>query len=247
MPTPRLRVFGGPNGSGKTTIIQSISDKIQLGFVVNADDIEKELAIYERYSLVDHQITAETEEIHKFFNSNGYAAQKTGNSDFINEITISNNQIHMPSKLVNSYIAGDIAGFLRKKHLENLHNFTFETVLSHPSKLDLLTAARKGGYRIYLYYIATERVEININRVAIRVSQQGHSVPESSIRKRFNNSLELLYDAIKLTDRAYIFDNSGMESVYVAEITGGEDVELHCAPDSVPDWFITYVVDKSNG
>jgi predicted ABC-type ATPase len=120
-------------------------------------------------------------------------------------------------------------------------------VLSHPSKLDLIKTAKSKGYRIYLYYIATESVEININRVAIRVSQQGHPVPEAAIRNRYTKSLNLLYDTIKLSDRAYIFDNSGKESLYVAEITNGEDVELQCKTDEVPNWFIKYVIDRATG
>ena len=35
-----MRVFAGPNGSGKTTIVKSLKDKINYGVYVNADDIE---------------------------------------------------------------------------------------------------------------------------------------------------------------------------------------------------------------
>lgn len=35
-----MRVFAGPNGSGKTTIIQRLQSKITYGVYVNADDIE---------------------------------------------------------------------------------------------------------------------------------------------------------------------------------------------------------------
>ena len=36
-----MRVFAGPNGSGKTTIIKSLQQKITFGVYVNADDIER--------------------------------------------------------------------------------------------------------------------------------------------------------------------------------------------------------------
>jgi predicted ABC-type ATPase len=170
-------------------------------------------------------------------------------SEFQNfiHITVNDNYIQIPERFVNSYIAADIAGFLRIKHIENNHTFTFESVLSHPSKLDLLKTAKSVGYRIYLYYIATESVEINVNRVKIRVSQQGHPVPEEAIRNRYTKSLNLLYEAIKLSDRAYLFDNSGKESLYVAEITNGVDVELHCSTEIVPNWFINYVKNRATG
>lgn len=147
------------------------------------------------------------------------------------------------SQLINSYIAADLAGFFRTFHLEHNHSFTFESVLSHPSKLNLLQTAKAKGYRIYLYYIATESPEINVNRVKIRVSQHGHPVSEEAIRSRYMKSLKLLYQAIKLSDRAYLFDNSGKESLYISEITNGEDVELHCSTNEVPNWFIRYVVN----
>lgn len=37
----RLRVFGGPNGSGKSTILEQIDSKYNIGYYVNADEIEK--------------------------------------------------------------------------------------------------------------------------------------------------------------------------------------------------------------
>ena len=40
MGVKRMRVFAGPNGSGKTTIIKSLQGEIPFGVYVNADDIE---------------------------------------------------------------------------------------------------------------------------------------------------------------------------------------------------------------
>ena len=41
MSVKRMRVFAGPNGSGKTTIFKSLlwGEQIQLGIYVNADDV----------------------------------------------------------------------------------------------------------------------------------------------------------------------------------------------------------------
>ena len=36
----RMRIFAGPNGSGKTNIIKSLQSEICLKGYVNADDIE---------------------------------------------------------------------------------------------------------------------------------------------------------------------------------------------------------------
>ncbi len=61
--------------------------------------------------------------------------------------------------------------------------FTFETVMSHPDKIELLHKAQQSGFRTYLYYVATEDPEINISRVENRVSSGGHPVPREKIKK----------------------------------------------------------------
>jgi len=243
----RLRLFAGPNGSGKTTILERIPKELNLGYIVNADDIEKRLKEDGKYPLIEQNINTTTELLQNYFRNDGFSKQKLDDFSFINHIIVNNNNIQIPAQLINSYIAADLAGFFRNYHLEHNHSFTFESVLSHSSKLDFLQTARAKGYRIYLYYIATESPEININRVKIRVSQQGHPVSEEAIRARYTKSLNLLYQAIKLSDRAYLFDNSGKESLYISEITNGEDVELHCNTHEVPNWFICYVVNHHSG
>jgi predicted ABC-type ATPase len=110
---------------------------------------------------------------------------------------------------VNSYFASVAADFIRQILLRNQVSFTIETVMSHPSKVDLLRQAQNGGFRTYLYYIATDDPAINISRVRNRVIMGGHSVPEDLIVNRYYRSLDLLMDAIRYTNRAYVFDNSG--------------------------------------
>ena len=58
--------------------------------------------------------------------------------------------------LQNFYRAHIVPAFLRQKFLELKISFTFETVMSHRSKVELLAKARDVGYRTYLYFIATE-------------------------------------------------------------------------------------------
>jgi predicted ABC-type ATPase len=242
----RLRLFAGPNGSGKTTILERIPKELNLGYIVNADDIEIKLKADNHFPLDSQNIYTNSASLQNYFRNEGFSVHKIENHDFIEHINVIDNNINIPADIVNSYIAADIAGFLRIKHIENNHTFTFESVLSHPSKLDLLIKAKSVGYRIYLYYIATESADINVNRVKIRVSQLGHPVPEEAIRNRYIKSLNLLYDVIKISDRAYIFDNSGKESIYLAEITNGENATLHCSKEEVPEWFYTYVINRTS-
>lgn len=116
--------------------------------------------------------------------------------------------------------------------------------MSHWGKVELLERAQREGYRTYLYYVATDSPKINIGRVRYRVSQGGHDVPEEKIRSRYERSLELLIEAIKRTNRAYIWDNSrdGRSPTLLAEITEGNDLVLH--NDQIPAWFKHAVWEK---
>jgi predicted ABC-type ATPase len=146
----------------------------------------------------------------------------------------------------NSYFASAAAEFLRQTLLKQKETFTFETVMSHRSKIDLLAQAQAAGYRTYLYFVATDDAAINISRVRNRVKLGGHDVPEDRIEKRYHRSLDLLIDAIQHTNRAYIFDNSGdnteQKQTWLAEITNGRKLELKTG--EIPSWFKRWVLDK---
>ena len=49
----------------------------------------------------------------------------------------------------------------------------FETVFSHPSKIDFLAQAKSLGYEVVLVYIHLTNDELNQARVAQRVSEGG--------------------------------------------------------------------------
>jgi predicted ABC-type ATPase len=145
---------------------------------------------------------------------------------------------------VDSYVASVTADFLRQKLLAAKKSLTIETVMSHPGKVELLKTAQELGYRTYLYFIATEDPAINVSRVASRVRQGGHPVPEDKIVKRYHASLNLLIDAIRHTNRAYLFDNSRHHRTWLAEVTNGRLLEMKTG--LMPSWFKSAVWDKIN-
>ena len=98
--------------------------------------------------------------------------------------------------------------------------------MSSEDKIDVLKASRAKGFKNYLYYIATDDPAINVQRVHNRVKTGGHPVPEEKIRQRYDRSLDLLLKAIKLADRAFIFDNSGTQDIWLAEVTPNGDIQL---------------------
>lgn len=245
MSTRRLRIFAGPNGSGKSTIYKVMGEIVQCRHFVNADLIEAGLRKDGRLSFNDYIVDMKGRE-DDF--KNAFAASglynKTSNGEALSEsirITSQNSLIVSRPALVDSYFAAFVAEYLRFNMLNLVESFTIETVMSDPGKLEYIRTARKMGYRIYLYFVSTKDVGINISRVGQRIELGGHGVPEEKIRSRYTKSLEHLYEAMLLSDRAYIFDNSDVEWKLLGE-WDGENLEVR--EPAVPDWFEKYLIAK---
>lgn len=106
---------------------------------------------------------------------------------------------------------------LRYSALSRGESFAFETVMSHPSKIDMLRHAKEKGYETRLLYITTQDPQINKDRVADRVAKGGHSVPEDKIEPRYNRSMALLPLALRYSDKAKVYNNSFDNPVLIYE------------------------------
>jgi len=87
-------------------------------------------------------------------------------------------------------------------------DFAFETVFAANTIPSFLKKAKENGYTITLHYVATNDSEINIQRVAKRVSEGGHDVPRQKIVERYSETLINLPHLIRFVDTAIIYDNS---------------------------------------
>ena len=242
MATRRMRVFAGPNGSGKTTMVKSLQAEIPFGVYVNADDIESLLKESKVLLFNAYQLVVTQSQLQLFFKESMFAPIKRNEPYLWTKLSVAENVLHINTK-VDSYLAADLAEFIRQQLLANDISFTYETVMSHESKIDFLQQATEKGYRVYLYFIATEDPEINISRVNVRVAQQGHNVAPEVIKNRYYKSLQHLKAAVKRSNRAYIWDNSGTASLLIAEVNHGSDVKI-IDTDNVPNWFVKYLANK---
>ncbi len=199
--TPRLRMFAGPNGSGKTTIKSIIRPEL-LGVYVNPDDIEAEIRETGSLDLQAYRVQSTTDEVRQFFSRSTLLAQSGLLMD-LPPLRCEGQTLSYAGAAVNAYLASVTADFIRHRLLETGISFTFETVMSSPDKIEFLKRAQLAGFRTYLYYVATEDPLINISRVRHRVKMGKHAVPEDKIVSRYYRSLDLLRDAIRYTNRAY--------------------------------------------
>jgi predicted ABC-type ATPase len=93
-------------------------------------------------------------------------------------------------------------------------SFAFETTLSGLGYLQHIRQWQEQGYQVSLYFLSLPDAEFAIARVAERVRQGGHTIPEAVIRRRFNAGLrnfERNYRAI-VNDWA-LYDNTGIKPV----------------------------------
>jgi predicted ABC-type ATPase len=100
------------------------------------------------------------------------------------------------------------AAEVRERCLRECRSLAFETVLSMPDKIEFIRRAKQAGFFVRLFFVGTDDPTINAKRVAMRVMEGGHDVPISKIIARYTRSLANCSVAVRIADRAYIYDNS---------------------------------------
>ncbi len=237
----RLRIFSGPNGSGKSTIAQNLQSDghFRTAIFVNADELEKEYFIRGKIDLNHYlKCSITSKKARLYFEESGISIFNVADFE-LGAVSVNRNQFTYKGEF-NSYIAADVAALIRLELIQSGESFAFESVFSHRSKLDVIRYAKEKNYRIYLYFVGTQDPEINLNRVNIRVNENGHGVPENKIKERYYRCFGLLKEVLKESDRAYLFDNSSTNAKLVAEVVAGNKVTMHLQ-ENVPAWFQTYV------
>jgi predicted ABC-type ATPase len=170
--SPYVVVFAGPNGSGKTSLIDEVKKTglAALGgifpiptYFINPDQVAKDLS---------GEFASQDERDRAAFN----AAFK-----------------------------------MRLAAIENRQTFAFETVMSHPSRINELVKLKQQGYHVLLVFITTDDPEKNVLRVIDRYQSKtttGHFVASDKVRDRYHRTLALLPKAVDIADAAFVYDNS---------------------------------------
>ena len=96
-------------------------------------------------------------------------------------------------------------------------NFAIETTLSTRSYVQLVRRAQALGYKVHLIFFFLENEEQAIARVAQRVSNGGHDIPEADIRRRFKRGIyNLLNLYMPICDSVLVYNNMKTPAQLVA-------------------------------
>ncbi len=77
-----------------------------------------------------------------------------------------------------------------ERHFQARQSFAFETTLSGRGYLRHIARWQAAGYRIELIFLRLASADEAVARVAQRVKQGGHDIPEAVIRRRFEAGLD---------------------------------------------------------
>ncbi len=110
------------------------------------------------------------------------------------------------------------------RHVEKRASFAFETTLAGKIYARHIPTWRALGYKVTLLFLSLPSADIAVQRVAERVRQGGHDIPESTIRRRFDAGKELFANVYRpLVDQWALYDNSGDKPV----LTGWSDAHMN--------------------
>ena len=102
------------------------------------------------------------------------------------------------------------------QHVTKRESFAFETTLSGLSYARQIPQWRQLGYRVELFFLSLPSADVAVQRVAVRVRQGGHDIPEATIRRRFEAGKRLFGERYQpLVDQWVFYDNSGDEPALI--------------------------------
>lgn len=143
---------------------------------------------------------------------------------------------------IQPYDAARMADVLRRELVARGESFVFETVFSDPvgDKIEFLEEAARLGYVVVLCYVGLSSPDLSVERVAMRVVQGGHDVPDDKLRSRFPRTLGNLKAAISRLPNVLIYDNSDLNVPY-RQVAFLEEGKLRQVQHPVPEWLRPFI------
>lgn len=124
--------------------------------------------------------------------------------------------------------AGEI--LLRRLHklAERKRSFAFETTLASRSLAPWIRSLKQDGYFFALWYVWLQSADLAVQRVMQRVATGGHQIPEETIRRRYQRSVQNLKELyLPLADRWEVLDNSESKLRLIASLGADGKQVIH--------------------
>jgi predicted ABC-type ATPase len=109
------------------------------------------------------------------------------------------------------------------ERVRRCESFAFETTLSGLAYVRAIPRWRAAGYHVKLIFLSLPTADMAVMRVAARVAQGGHNIPEAIIRRRFAAGLRNFQEHYRQCADAWVlYDNSGT----LPEVLGSGDTDI---------------------
>jgi predicted ABC-type ATPase len=122
--------------------------------------------------------------------------------------------------------------------------YAFETTLGGRTIIGLLESASHAGLAVRVTYVGLRDADLHVARVRSRVTFGGHDIPEETIRRRYDRSIENLVRLLPVLTECVVWDNSA-EGDPMQGIAPAPRRLLHyragrlldaVSPSEVPEW-----------
>jgi len=103
-----------------------------------------------------------------------------------------------------------------RRHARDRVSFAFETTLSGRAYLHSIRSWQQSGYTVKLVFLKLNNATEAVERVATRVRQGGHNIPEAIIRRRFEKGIYNFYNSyVHAVDAWALYDASGLNPLLI--------------------------------
>ena len=123
--------------------------------------------------------------------------------------------------------------------IKNNEDFAYEGHFSTPSPWEVVVRFKEMGYRITMFFLMVDTLELSQKRVSERVKTGGHYVTPNEIEKNYIGNLVQLNLKFDVLDELIVADNSKLSSPsLVLHISEQKSIFI---ADTKPDWFRQYL------
>ena len=143
----------------------------------------------------------------------------SGSSRFVNLDEIARGLSPL-EPLAQAERAARVALGLIRSFIVDFQSFSLETTLAGKTHLRTIAQAKAAGFQVRLMFFAVATPEECLARVARRVTEGGHDVPQADLRRRFDRGLANLPAYSAACDFWQVFDATTPRPHVIAEGAG---------------------------